>query len=62
MSIETAPKAPSSPAPPATTAPKNTRNELRAAILDSLRHIDTSAPLYLTADVLTDALLPRFRS
>lgn len=62
MSIETAPNEETNPTPPATTPTSRSRNELRAAILDSLRHIDTSAPLYLTADVLTDALLPRFRS
>lgn len=62
MSIETASNAKTDPTPPAATPTSRSRNELRAAILDSLRHVDTSAPLHLTADVLTDALLPRFRS
>ena len=47
MSIETAVNAKTAepaPTPPATNPTSRTRNELRAAILDSLRHIDTSAP------------------
>ncbi|KQR77276.1 hypothetical protein ASF98_21245 [Arthrobacter sp. Leaf337] len=60
--IETAFNTKRAPTPSVTTPTSRTRNELRAAILDSLRHVDTSAPLYLTADILNDALLPRFRS
>lgn len=62
MSVEAATNAKPAPTPPVTSPTSRTRNELRAAILDSLRQVDRSAPLYLTADVLTDALLPRFRS
>lgn len=51
---------PSLSTPPVITASGSIRNELRAAILGSLRQIDTNVPIYLTADILTDALLSRF--
>lgn len=55
MSQDTAP-APSSPQP--LDGPTITWDWLHAAIATALRHIEPGAPLYVTADVLTDELLP----
>ena len=44
-----------------TEGPALTWESLHNAIATALRRVDLRAPLYVTADVLTDELLPSFK-
>ena len=56
MTTETSPAPPPDP-PTAPATQAITWEWLHANIAKALRHIEPGAPLYLTADVLTDELL-----